>query len=290
MDYVYHGGGVKGAAHIGVLKAFEEQRIEFDYISGTSSGSIVASLYAIGYSADEIYNIFKKYCRQIKLFDLGNILKSILDIFIKNKFTMDGLNSGKKLEKIMEKTCKEKNIENISEVKKCLLIPSVDLNNGEIYIFSSCNNDKRNYSDKIIYINNIEIWKAVRASCGYPGVFSPYKYKSTELIDGGIRENIPWKELKKIGVDKVISVVFSKDKKIKNEKNIIDVIDNSLDILCHELSAYELEGADYLIDINTIDVSLLDFKKIDYLYELGYKCGKKYIQEKLIRNLSLIHI
>lgn len=263
--------------------------IEFNYISGTSSGSIVASLYSMGYSADEIYNIFKKYCKQIKLFDLGNILKSILDIFIKNKFTMDGLNSGKNLEKIMEKTCKEKNIKNISEIKKCLLIPSVDLNNGEIYIFSSCNNNKRNYSDKIIYINDIEIWKAVRASCSYPGVFSPYKYKSTQLIDGGIRENIPWKELKQIGADKVISVVFSKKIKNKNEKNIIDVIDNSLDILCHELSVYELKGADELIDISTIDVSLLDFKKIDYLYELGYKYGKKYIQNNLRQNSKLIN-
>ncbi len=243
----------------------------------------------MGYSSDEIYTIFKKYCKQIKFLDLRNILKSVLDIFIKNKFTMDGLNSGRKLEKIMEKTCNEKNIGNISEIKKCLLIPSVDLNSGEIYFFSSCNKNTRNYSDKIIYINNIEIWKAVRASCSYPGVFSPYKYKSTELIDGGIRENIPWKELKEIGVDKVISVVFSKNKKGKNEKNIIDVIDNSLDILCHELSVYELQGADDIIDINTDDVSLLDYKKIDYLYEKGYKHGKEYIKNRKQQLINIIN-
>lgn len=160
----------------------------------------------------------------------------------------------------------------------------------EKYIFFLLLIIKENYSDKIIYINDIEIWKAVRASCSYPGVFSPYKYKSTQLIDGGIRENVPWKELKQIGADKVISVVFSKKIKNKNEKNIIDVIDSSLDILCHELSVYELEGADYLIDINTIDVSLLDFKKIDYLYELGYKYGKKYIQNNFKHNSKLIKI
>ena len=51
------GGGVKGAAHIGVLKAFEEENIKFNYIAGTSSGSIVSALYACGFSADEIYNI-----------------------------------------------------------------------------------------------------------------------------------------------------------------------------------------------------------------------------------------
>ena len=177
------------------MKAFEEEKIEFDYISGTSSGSIVASLYSIGYSSDEIFNIFKKYCKEIKYFEFGNILKGIIGIFIKNKFTMDGLNSGKKLEKIIKKTCKEKNIEKISEIKKCLLIPSVDLNSGKIYFFSSLKNN-RNYSNKIIYINDIEIWKAVRASCSYPGIFSPYKNDSTELIDGGIRENVPWNQLK----------------------------------------------------------------------------------------------
>ena len=55
------GGGAKGAAHIGVLKAFEEEKVKIDYIGGTSSGSIVATLYAAGYKSDDIYYIFKKY-------------------------------------------------------------------------------------------------------------------------------------------------------------------------------------------------------------------------------------
>ena len=56
------GGGIKGAAHIGVLKAFEDENIKIDYISGTSSGSIVATLYAIGYKPEEIY-----FCRRQSL-------------------------------------------------------------------------------------------------------------------------------------------------------------------------------------------------------------------------------
>ena len=55
------GGGVKGAAHIGVIKVLEENDVKIDYIGGTSSGSIVAALYASGFSSDEIYDIFKKY-------------------------------------------------------------------------------------------------------------------------------------------------------------------------------------------------------------------------------------
>ena len=172
----------------------------------------------MGYTPDEMLNIFKEYGKEIKYFDIKNLFKGIIDIVIKKKLTIDGLNSGNKLENIIKKACLNKNIKYINEVKKYLFIPSVDLNTGKIYFFSSINNN-RSYSDKIIYINNIEVWKAVRASCSYPGVFSPYKYKSTELVDGGIRENIPWKQLKEIGVDKVISVIFSK--KIKNKKEKI---------------------------------------------------------------------
>ncbi|MDE5830904.1 MAG: patatin-like phospholipase family protein, partial [Clostridia bacterium] len=71
------GGGVKGAAHIGVLKAFEEKNIKIDYIAGTSSGSIVSTLYAVGYKPNEIYDIFKKYCKEINYVSILNILKLI---------------------------------------------------------------------------------------------------------------------------------------------------------------------------------------------------------------------
>ena len=101
------------------------------------------------------------------------------------------------------------------------------------------------------------------------------------MIDGGIRENIPWKEAKANGADKVFCVKFEKIKKIKNRKNVIDIVSESIDIMCHELSNYEIDGADYLLNLNTKSVSLLDCSKIDYLYELGYKQGKEYIKKVL---------
>ena len=69
------GGGIKGVAHIGVLKSNRRKNIEIEYIGGTSSGSIVSSLYAAGFTAEEIYNIFKKYCKKIRYADLKNIIK-----------------------------------------------------------------------------------------------------------------------------------------------------------------------------------------------------------------------
>lgn len=181
------GGGVKGAAHIGALKALEENNIKIDYIGGASSGSIVSSLYAAGFTPDEIYKIFKKYCRNIKYVDVKNVLKLIFGLIFTGRILIDGLNSGKAIEKLVTKMCDKKEIYNISDVKMPLAIPSVDMCNGKVMCFTSCNL-RKNFSDNTDFINDIPIGKAVRASCSYPVVFSPCSYEDTKLIDGGIRE------------------------------------------------------------------------------------------------------
>jgi NTE family protein len=272
------GGGAKGAAHIGVLKALTEEKIKIDYISGTSSGSIVATLYAVGYKPEEIYTLFQEYCKEIKYVEMKNIFKLIYGIIFKREIIIEGLSEGKNIEKIINKACSEKNIANINQIKMPLLIPSVDLYTGKIYIFSSQNN-RTTYSDEIKYIYDINIGKAVHASCSYPGVFSPCKYNNTKLIDGGIRENVPWRETKINGADTVISVVFEKNIKNNKKDNIIEVISNSIEILSHELSNYELAGADYLLKIKTKDIALLDFSKMEYLYNIGYETTKKQINK-----------
>lgn len=272
------GGGVKGAAHIGVLKAFEEENIKIDYISGASSGSIVAALYAVGYSPDEIYELFQKYCRQISYFSIKNILKLIFGLILKRKIIIDGLNDGKNLEKIIKKSCDEKNIQTINQIKMPIIIPSVELSNGQLFVFSSVQN-RNTYNDDIKYIGDIDISKAVRASCSYPGVFEPYDYENKNFIDGGIRENVPWKELKKMGAQKVVSVIFEKDLKNIKYKNIIEVVSSSIDILSHELANYELQGADMLLKIKTKDISLLDTSKIEYLYKKGYEVAKRELKK-----------
>lgn len=278
LGIAFSGGGVKGAAHIGVLKAMEEENIKFEYISGTSSGSIIATLYAIGYSPDEIYTIFKKYCNKIKYIDMRNIIKIIMTLVRKRKIEITGLNTGKIIENIINDVCEKKGIKNIMEVKVPLLLPSVNIQTCEIYIFTS-NSRKRSYSDNIVYINDARIGLAVRASCSYPGIFSPCEYNGIELIDGGIRENIPWKETKKMGADRVICVIFDKEKTRNKSKNLIDIVSNSFDILCHELSNYELNGADYILKIKTPSVHLLDINEIDRLYKMGYQQTKKEINK-----------
>lgn len=268
------GGGVKGAAHIGVLKALEEENIKIDCIAGTSSGSIVSSLYAIGYTSDEIYRLFKKYAKEISKVNVKNIIKLVFGLLFTGKIVIEGLNDGKKLYKIIQEQAKKKKLTRMRDITMPLIIPSVNLYNGAIYLFSSVNNN-RNYSDEYIVVNSIEIGKAVQASCSYPGVFCPVNYKNKKMVDGGVRENTPWRELKEIGADKIISVVFEKEKEYKKEINMLDCIIDSMGILTHELYNYEVEGIDYILGIKTEGVSLLDIKKIDELYKEGYKQAKK---------------
>ena len=163
-----------------------------------------------------------------------------------------------------------------------MVIPAVDLNNGNVLYFCSKNINKnyRNISDEEKNIYNAEIYKVVRASCSYPGVFSPEKFRNTKLIDGGIRENTPWKKLKEFGADKVLSVIFESTNQLEHkDKNIIEVVMSSIEIMGHELANYELDGTDFLLKIKTPKISLLDISKIDLLYNLGYEEAKKQLKK-----------
>lgn len=275
------GGGVKGAAHIGVLKALEEKNINVHYIGGTSSGSIVATLYAAGYKSNEIYDIFKKYCKSIKYADIKNIFKLFFGIITTGTIIIDGLNSGKSINKLINKMCNQKDIYNISDVKMPLVIPSVNLNTGEVVCFTS--KKVRGFSNNTIFVNEEQIGNAVQASCSFPAVFSPTQYRNSKLVDGGIRENVPWREVKLLGADKVISVIFENEVDKNCCKNLVDVTFRSYELMCKELSKYELDGSDYLIKVKSEKVSLLDMSKIDEFYQLGYKRTKEFLEENNIK-------
>lgn len=269
------GGGIKATAHIGALKAFEEEKIKFDCVSGASSGSIIATMYALGYSSDEMWKLFKKYYKKIKYVEWKQVIKMILGLIFTRRLVIDGLNSGKVIEKIINEICKKSYVENINEIKMPLMISMVDLQKGTVYIASS--QEKRKVlQDNTKYISDIPIATAVRASCSFPVVFSPCKFDGLQLIDGGTRENLPWKGLKEYGADEVYGIAFDTILE-KNQccKNMIEVAARAMELQGRELANYEKEGIDHLITICLKKVALLDSSQIDELYKMGYEETKK---------------
>ena len=159
------GGGIKGIAHAGVLKAFEENNINIDIIGGTSSGSLVATLYAMGYSPRYIYLLFQRYAKDIVSMDFLPLFNGMTS-FIKNKkFQIVGFNNGKKLENEYNSLAMQKGIEKISDIKMPLVIPTVDINSAKEFVFT---NYLPNNKDKEKYILDVPIGLAVRASSSFP--------------------------------------------------------------------------------------------------------------------------
>ena len=130
------GGGIRGIAHAGVIKALEEENIKIDIIGGTSAGSMVASLYAMGYSPDEIFGCFLANYPKIMgntKFNFFNGMKSFIN---KNKIS-NGFRNGKDIEEVFENLADTKQIKNINEIKMPIVIPTVDIIESKEYVFTN---------------------------------------------------------------------------------------------------------------------------------------------------------
>lgn len=232
------GGGIRGIAHAGVLKALEDNNIKIDVIGGTSSGGIVAALYAMGYSPYYIYALFERYAKRI---------------------------SGNRMEKVFNQIAENKNIKIIKDIKMPIAIPAVDISNTNKYIFTNnITNKKSPY-----YIEDISIGKAIRATSSFPGVFTPVEYKNHMFLDGGILDNVPVEEVKKQGATRVIAVNFAADE-VNKESNTMDIIMKTVDCMGNKISEKNLKSCNYLLTVPTDKTGLLDVKKIKSCYDYGY--------------------
>ena len=137
------GGGIRGIAHAGVLKALEDNHIKIDAIGGTSSGALIAGLYVLGYTPDDIYMLFKKHSKQIVGTGLNQMIYQVRNIFNKES---SGLRNGEKIEDIFNTLAKAKGVYKISQVDKIpISIPAVDIKNGREYIFKKKKKKKKNF-------------------------------------------------------------------------------------------------------------------------------------------------
>lgn len=263
------GGGIRGIAHAGVLDALEKNNIKIDIIGGTSCGAIIASLYAMGYSPYHIYTLFKRYAKKIAKMNSAPILSGIKNIIWNKKISITGLRNGKNIEEIYNEYATRKGIKSISQIKMPIVIPTVDITESKEYIFT--NNIPQNATNKNQYITDISVGKAIRASSSFPAFFSPCRVEKHAFMDGGAMDNIPVREVKKQGADKVIAVKFDADQ-IDEESNIMDIVMKTIDIMGSKISEESLEMSDYILNVYTDKVGLLDVEKLDKCYKYGYDC------------------
>lgn len=264
------GGGIRGVAHIGFLEAMEENNIKFDIVGGTSSGSIVATCYALGFNPYYIYLLFKRYAEEIANINLKPFKLGIGGIFgdIKSKkAVISGLRSGEELERVVYEITKAQNVYMIKDIQMPIVITAVDIVNKKEIVFTNNipNNNKK-------YIDNIEIKKAIRASSSFPVAFSPCDINDILYLDGGLLNSLPATEVKLQGADKVVGLRFKSDI-ITKQSDLMDILIVILDIIGAKVSEESILNTDVLVDVYTDKVGLLDFKKIKMCYEYGYKEG-----------------
>ena len=263
------GGGTRGIAHAGVLKALEDNNIKIEVIGGTSSGAIIASLYALGYSPYYIYILFKRYSKEIAGINSVPIISGIGN-FVKNKkMAITGLKTGNSIEETYNDLALRKGVKYIRDIKNMpLVIPAVDVGEAKEYIFT--NIIPKDSKDKSQYITDISIGKAVRASSSFPAVFCPCEYNKHRFFDGGVLDNVPVSEVKKQGADKIIAVNFKSDD-IDAGSNIMDLAMRTIDIMGNKISEENLEKSDFILTVQTDKTGLLDVEKLDSCYKYGYE-------------------
>jgi len=246
-------GGAKGYAHIGVLKVLEENNIPIDYISGSSAGAIVGSLYSLYKDINRVEEILTDFQKIRSLFDLS---------------FKGGLIRGRKITKFFEENFQDKKFKDLY-IPMCVV--TTDYKTGEE-----------------VRIKKGDIALAVRASMAIPFVFELVDCGKRELADGGLSSPVPIRAVKELGADIVIGVRIEDKLGDSKRKNIYSMAERSITIMQHNLSEYELKECNILIDPYFADYGILGIHKIiqgraSEAMKEGEKVAREKIQE--IKNL-----
>jgi len=272
------GGGLKGVAHIGALKALEELGIKISCIAGTSSGSLMAALFSCGYNFDEMKDLINKNYKILAKIEKRPIAKAIYGYLAHKDITIEGLSSGQKIEDLVSMIGKEKNIIQLKDVK----IPFASVTCDTITMKECvCVSKKYNFSDKNKeYIYDISLAKAVRASMSFPGIYTTCNFEKYNFIDGGTKNNLPVQILKEMGADKIISISFDLDS-YKPTNKITDVVIRALDIFSLNSVLEGRNASDVSCIVKTEDTSLLEINDTEAVMKAGYDAIMEHKEEIL---------
>jgi len=288
IGLVLSGGGAKGAAHIGVLKVLEENKIPVDYIAGTSIGAYVAGMYALGYSATEIEKLMmteswsEGYSDTIPRESLSYRNKQQRDRFnipVNMGYSDDevkmpnGLLRGQTMSTLLQRST------------------------GLVHQFGHFNELAIPYravatdlvTSKAVIINNGSVVKAMQASATVPGALQPVEYEGKLLVDGGIANNMPIDVVMGMGADIIIAVDIGSSLVKKEELNSTVAVLNQLSTMLTNASSERqkllLGDGDILIRPDVGEMSTTDFSIMPQAYALGESAALEHID--LLKQLSV---
>ena len=234
------GGFARGLAHIGVLKVFEENNIPIDYIAGTSVGAVIGAAYASGVSGKELAEI----AALVRFKDIG-------------RYTISryGLCSNDRLVGLLERVLRVRTFE---ELRIPLAVTATDFVSGEPVIFR-----KGDLTDP------------VRASCAYPGVFTPVQVNGRLMVDGLLAHSVPAKPLRKMGAEKVIAIYFNAHwVKQGGPKHVLDVIGQCFSIAQANMACLWQAEADLLIEPDVAPFSFDAFERAADIIRTGEEAAR----------------
>ena len=273
VGLVLSGGGAKGIAHIGLLKALEENNIPIDYIAGTSMGAIVGALYAMGYTPDEMLELIDS--DDFRSWLTGKKKKKYIYYF-------------RKPEPSPEIVSFKIGIRDSSKISSHFLPQSIinplPMNYAFMTLFSPSSAHAKNnfdnlfvpfravasdvYNKRPVIFRNGDLGDAVRASMSYPFVFKPLEMNGVLIYDGGIYNNFPVDVMKTdFNPDVIIGSVVSDTLTKPNDINPLSQIEN----MVMQKTNYSIDEEDgILLSFKLSDIGLLDFHKAEQISQIGY--------------------
>ncbi|MDH5365532.1 MAG: patatin-like phospholipase family protein [Cyclobacteriaceae bacterium] len=238
---VLSGGGVRGIAHLGVIKALDEIGIRPSAISGTSAGAIVGTMYAHGYSPDDILKI---------------ILKTKFLYAVRPSLSFTGLLSMEAMEKIL----KEYLPDDFSNLKIPITIGTTDLKHG-----------------KTVFFSRGELIKPILASACIPVIFKPVEIEGVKYIDGGILNNLPVDPLLR-KCDKIIGVHTNPISNNFTGSNAKNILERTMLMAISGNTKQNAAHCDYYIEPPELGgYTGMDISKAEELFEIGYRYTKENI-------------
>lgn len=285
IGLVLSGGGAKGMAHIGALKIIEKAGIPIDYVVGTSMGSIIGGLYAIGYSSAQLDSIVRVQDWNYLLSDrTPRSDKNMAEREIDEKYIVSVPFNRVSIKEVTSGLIKGQNIDNLFNQLTLGYNDSIDFN--KLPIPYACVAEDI-VSGKEYIFHKGKLTTAMRSSMSIPAVFTPVRLDSMVLIDGGTINNYPVNIAKQMGADIIIGIDVQSNLKPSSElESAGDILGQLINLMGQDLYKQNLKETDIYIKVNVEGYSAASFNKaaIDTLILRGEEAALR--QENKMQELK----